>query len=620
MEKLHIVTRCTRIKNLLAIKDSILLCVTFKIYWHIIFDTNVLKDVDVDLLSQLYSEQYTLDLRFVPSNKGAFGYDSINKLVDSIPNEAPFYNEWFYLLDDDNILHENFFRLASVIKLTEITNRNLGILVFNQYIGGKDFTGLEYRIASEENTKIGGIDAAQYIVKRKMLSLPTGFSYNLHYCADGMLMNFLLTVYPEVFSFVNETYCYYNFIQPDNKKFCLPKILLIGTTDEVKLESIQYVDYEDKELNVFQLNDDKLLDAAIQRFNPDAILTVGTNYGKFNKLSGKSVDIRRRWIHSDEIDANTGENAYQCAINYILNEDDVDNPLISFFTPIYNTGDKLLRTYESVKKQEYSNWEWVIVNDSSDGGLTLKIAEEIADSDCRVKVYDFRKKTGGIVGESKYRAAALCRGKYLMELDHDDYITPDAGILMVRAFKENPDCKFVYSDCAEIYEDHSCIKYGDGFAFGYGKYRTETFNGRDYDVALVSSINPKTIRHIVGVPNHFRAWDRLFYHSIGGHNRRLTIADDYEILVRTFLNTRMVRIPKLLYLQYYDSNNTQNKTRADIQRRVKSIRFYYNELIHQRFLELGLVDWAYDVNNIDPLWADPIFGEGESAANYTMEL
>ena len=72
MEKLHIVTRCTRIKNLLAIKDSILLCVTFKIYWHIIFDTNVLKDVDVDLLSQLYSEQYTLDLRFVPSNKGAF--------------------------------------------------------------------------------------------------------------------------------------------------------------------------------------------------------------------------------------------------------------------------------------------------------------------------------------------------------------------------------------------------------------------------------------------------------------------------------------------------------------------------------------------------------------------
>ena len=102
--------------------------------------------------------------------------------------------------------------------------------------------------------------------------------------------------------------------------------------------------------------------------------------------------------------------------------------------------------------------------------------------------------------------------------------------------------KFVYSDCSEVDENLNSLTYGEGFAFGYGKYRTENYAGRDYQVAIAQNINPKTIRHIVGVPNHFRAWDREFYHSIGGHNRRLTIADDYELLIRSFLKTNTVAL------------------------------------------------------------------------------
>jgi len=623
MEKLHIVTRCTRVQNLLAVKDSIVMGGKgFDITWHLIFDTNVLKDVDVSLMSQLSDDKYKLSYHFMASAQGAYGYDSINKIVSTIPNEEPFNKEWFYLLDDDNILHEDFNKLSNVISEQDKINPDLGIIIFDQYIGGKDFTGQEFRVAAPENTKIGGIDAAQYIIRRKMLTWPGGIEYSWDYCADGRLMNFLITVYEESFHFVNETLCYYNHINSSVKNSSLPRVLVIGLDEQITLESHQYVDYEAKELNSLFIKDDKGLDKILQKFNPDAILTLGTNYDRFNKLSGRNADIRKRWIHSNSYDENTGENAYQCANGYILEGSvvDNDNPLVSFFTPMYNTGDKLKRTYESIKNQSYANWEWVLVNDSNDGGKTLKIAEEIAEGDVRVKVYDFREKSGGIVGESKYRAAMLSKGKYLMELDHDDCLTEDAAELMVKAFVDYPDCKFVYSDAAEVYEDHSCIKYGDGFAFGYGTYRTEVYNGRTYDVANTSNINPKTIRHIVGVPNHFRAWEAEFYRSIGGHNRRLTIADDYELIVRTFLKTKMVRIPKMLYLQFYHNNNTQNLTRADIQRRVKSIRFHYNEKIHQRFLELGVKDWAYDFNNVDPLWAQSLFGEEENYVNYVMDL
>jgi hypothetical protein len=207
-----------------------------------------------------------------------------------------------------------------------------------------------------------------------------------------------------------------------------------------------------------------------------------------------------------------------------------------------------------------------------------------------------------------------------MELDHDDFLLPEALSLMVKAFKEYPDAKFVYSNCAEIDEQHNSLNYGDNFSFGYGKYKEEYYAGRKYNSVDCANINPKTIRHIVGVPNHFRAWEKSFYLSIGGHNRRLTIVDDYELIVRTFLHTKMVKIPKMLYLQYYHNSNTQNLTRKDIQRRVRTISNHYNESIKNRFIELGLEDWAYNSNPLNPLVVESRFGDDEGFVNYIFEF
>ena len=138
-------------------------------------------------------------------------------------------------------------------------------------------------------------------------------------------------------------------------------------------------------------------------------------------------------------------------------------------------------------------------------------------------------------------------------------------------------------------------------------------------VYISMNINPKTIRHIVGVPNHIRVWRKLIYHQIGGHNRRLSIGDDYELLVRTFLSTRLMRIPKIGYLQFIYSNqnaaNTHDTARADIQRRVRSIAGFYNEKIKERFEELGVEDWAYQENPNNPLLTQSRFGKEEGYVN-----
>jgi glycosyltransferase involved in cell wall biosynthesis len=302
----------------------------------------------------------------------------------------------------------------------------------------------------------------------------------------------------------------------------------------------------------------------------------------------------------------------------ILKQD--NSKLISYFTPTYNTGVRLYETYQSLLNQTYQNWEWVIVDDSNDDGKTLQISKNIASLDHRVKVYSFEEKSGNIIGESKYRAATLCRGFILAELDHDDLLTQKCTEYLVNASQKFPDAGFFYTDSAEINQYWQSQTYGEPFALWYGKYRKYNYNGYMWDVAIQPNINPKTIRHIVGVPNHVRAWRRDVYFQIGGHNRDLSIADDYELIVRTFLHTKMCKIAELGYIQFiHDSGDAQNShdiARADIQRRVKTIREHYNDDIANRFEELGVEDYPYKLNKMDTLDVKSRFGDDENYVNY----
>ena len=145
--------------------------------------------------------------------------------------------------------------------------------------------------------------------------------------------------------------------------------------------------------------------------------------------------------------------------------------------------------------------------------------------------------------------------------------------------------------------------------------------GKLLDICVSTNLNPKTIRHIVGVPNHIRVWKRNVYWDIGGYNRRISVADDYELVVRTFLKTKMLKIPKLGYLQFIHNSgqNTHNVRRNDIQRRIRTIADFYNQQIHDRFIELGKKDWAFDENPTNPLMTPSRFGDDEEYVNGVYE-
>ena len=65
--------------------------------------------------------------------------------------------------------------------------------------------------------------------------------------------------------------------------------------------------------------------------------------------------------------------------------------------------------------------------------------------------------------------------------------------------------------------------------------------------------------HLVCCPNHPRIWRRQTLLDMGSYCEYLPICDDYEIILRTSISTKIAKIHKLGYIQYMnDSNNNNN--------------------------------------------------------------
>lgn len=409
------------------------------------------------------------------------------------------------------------------------------------------------------------------------------------------------------------------------KKAALPRVLVFGA-ENLTLKTLARPNESD-ELEVFSYLSSKNAARLIAELDPDVILTLGESYELYPELTLLPPWLKARWIHDWNVKAETGEMCYNHAMRVMVEPEKL-YPLISIITPVRNTGEKLRDTFESVKSQTWWNWEWVLVNDGDDE-LTDKICKEIAAAEPRVKYYDIQPRSSSRVGEAKYRGFSLADGDYLVELDHDDLLVKEAIEIVALAFEKYPDAGFCYSNYAEVDAQFNDLSYGGtDFAYGYGLYSGFSHEGRSHTEQQTPHINPVSIRSNVAMPNHLRAWTREAYFRCGGHSRRLSIMDDLDLLIRTFLTTRMVKIDWMCYWQFYlgmfydrssSYTNTQNLVRADIQRRARSIASHYNLRIKARFEDLGIQDWAYEQNPDDPRYVAPLRGDMEGRACYVLE-
>lgn len=283
---------------------------------------------------------------------------------------------------------------------------------------------------------------------------------------------------------------------------------------------------------------------------------------------------------------------------------DFRNSKVSYFTGLFNTPPQVLaRTVKTVLNQSNKNWEWVLYDDSTNDADAKRLENYFASlNDPRIKYYRFNTGHTGLVGTSKKRAANLCTGDFLAELDHDDMLMPD---ITAAILKHGPGFDFIYSNCASVMvDDNNNFTQGEmfpaGFAMGYGSYRETvavnplTGHPYKYQECVCVPINPKTIRHIVGVPNHIRVWSKKFYDSVGGHNENLSVADDYELIIRSFLaGGKFLHLDMLGYLQLEEPKRTTWVRNTEIQNLWNAVLAKHNVDIKREFELRNMDDWAY---------------------------
>lgn len=123
-------------------------------------------------------------------------------------------------------------------------------------------------------------------------------------------------------------------------------------------------------------------------------------------------------------------------------------PIVSIIVPVFNAEKFLRRCVDSILSQEYTDFELILVNDGSKDSSGA-ICDEYAEQDSRVRVIH-KENTG--VSDSRNQAIAMAQGIYLQFLDSDDWMTPDATKLLVRAATEN-NCDMVIADFYRVIGD-----------------------------------------------------------------------------------------------------------------------------------------------------------------------
>ena len=318
-------------------------------------------------------------------------------------------------------------------------------------------------------------------------------------------------------------------------------------------------------------------DALNKLFDPNypILVTFGSSDSEYTNEIFSIIDgslCCARWFHLKQI--RTVEE-FNSSVNYCFIDNAVKSreeirPKFSVFTSCYNTYEKINRVYSGLESQTCKTWEWIIMDDSPDlDDKHFNFLREKFANDKRVRLYR-RSVNSGSIGNVKNECVSLCRGKYVLELDHDDVILPDVLSDAIQVFEQDLDSeiRFVYMDFINIYEDGSNFSYGDFICKGYGGYYCQKLNYGDIletrkgsstwvNVYNTPNINNITLSHLVCLPNHPRIWRRETLLQVGNYCELLPVCDDYEVLLKTAIHpkTKMAKLAKLGYIQYMNNGN-----------------------------------------------------------------
>jgi hypothetical protein len=177
--KLCIVTPVSRVANILKIQESFNFIENenLPIEWVLIIDRSVVEEFMAFFNKERDKIRINAKVIFSHYENALGGYAHRNVIL----NEFLHLSEWFWFIDDDTTLCENYKQLLEVIKKYE--SENIHCILLNQQ--NKDLT--QRLQASWNNIEVGCIDMGQYILRTK--SIPENLRFDeTKYEGDGIFI------------------------------------------------------------------------------------------------------------------------------------------------------------------------------------------------------------------------------------------------------------------------------------------------------------------------------------------------------------------------------------------------------------------------------------------------
>ena len=213
------------------------------------------------------------------------------------------------------------------------------------------------------------------------------------------------------------------------------------------------------------------------------------------------------------------------------NQENMNLVNVSILVPIYNVEEYLARCIDSVLMQDFKNWEMILVDDGSLDD-SPKICDEYAINDKRIKVS--QKESGGLVS-ARLAGFEAAVGKYLLFLDSDDYLLPNALSVLYNKIEEGYD----------MVRGAYMFVYPDGTAMPSISQQSCAYNGEDsYRQMLIYG---KIENYMWGAIYRHEVIEKRFFNSCNN----ISIGEDWCLSFLTANNIRKLYVIKDVVYAYW---------------------------------------------------------------------
>ena len=265
-------------------------------------------------------------------------------------------------------------------------------------------------------------------------------------------------------------------------------------------------------------------------------------------------------------------------------------PFFSIIIPVYNVQKYIKRCLDSVINQSFKDIEIIIVDDCGNDD-SINIAKEYANKDSRIRILKNSENRGTF--HTRIEGMRQVRGQYVLFVDSDDFITPDA-------------CKEIYKTINHqnpIATKKTNNRWGGGqdldiICFGLEFYPQEKFSFMSKDTPRSFKPNQNIWKKLIRM-NGWNLCNKAFKKELITKTLdfidtlppipRLNMAED---CLQTFLFAifakKGILINKTLY--YYRRNNASSITKTKNQEKItQSLKDYQ-----------AIIDFTDKIPNLNP--------------------